>query len=151
LEPEIRLVEYCEVSELDPFEIFWIGFCRELGCPLTNTTEGGRNGSWFAGEDEKRRRSESRMGPLHPMFGKSHRPETIAKMKSAHAGKTWTPEQIEKSAAKRRRPFRCVETGELFSSISDFVSKGHGSSQIKRVLNGHCETFKGLHYERIPT
>lgn len=149
-EPTVRVVEYCDsIASLDGAEIYWISHCRALGCPLTNITEGGRNGSWFAGEDEKRRRSESRMGKLHPMFGKTHRESTITKMKAAHVGRKWTPEQIERRAAKRRRPFMCVETGETFASIGDFVVRGHGSSAVKHVLNGHQETINGLHYRRI--
>ena len=57
--------------------------------------------------------------------------------------------QIEKRAAKRRKPFICIETNETFDSISDFVSKGKGSSAVKRVLNGKQETVNGLHYRRI--
>lgn len=70
-------------------------------------------------------------------------------MQRAHAGRKWTPEQIEKRAQKKRRPFVCVETNEVFASISDFVSRGGGSAAVKRVLNGHQETINGFHYRRI--
>lgn len=150
LEPVVRIVEFCDsIEQLDEAEIYWIAHCRFLGCQLTNITEGGRNGSWIAGEDERRRRSESRLGELHPMFGKTHKSSTIKKMQKSHAGKVWTAEQIERRARLRRKPFTCIETGEVFESIKDFVKRGHGSSEIKNVLNGHRTTFKGLHYERI--
>ena len=51
-----------------------------------------------------------------------HRPETIELMRSAHVGKTWTTEQIEKRAAKKRKPFICVETGQVFQGMGDAVT-----------------------------
>jgi hypothetical protein len=115
------------VENANSAESLWISVLKLAGCPLTNMTAGG----------ESFRR------------GIPHRLETIEKMKRAHAGRRWTAEQIEKRAALRRKPFRCVETGEIFGSIQDFISRGYGSSEIKNVLNGHRETFKGLHYERL--
>ncbi len=148
LQPELRVVEYLDnVDQLDEAEIYWGELCKSLGCPLTNVAPFGSNGKWKLTEQGLAKRK--RVGPDHHHWGKSPKPSTIAKMKAAHAGKTWTVEQIAKSAAARRKPFKCVETNEIFKSIQDFVDRGYGSSRVKHVLNGHCETYKGFHFERI--
>lgn len=148
--PEYRIVEYIDsIDELDSAEIYWGELCKSLGCPLKNIASFGCNGKWFLTEEGREKLSEGRMGALHPMYGKKHKHSTIEKMKIAHVGKQWTPEQIEKRAAKRRKPFICSETGERFECIRDFIEKGHGTSRIKDVLNKHAETYHGYHYVRI--
>lgn len=148
--PEYRIVEYVDsIEQLDEAEIHWGELCRSLGCPLKNVAQFGSNGQWKFTREHREALTTGRMGPLHHFYGKNHRPETIEKMRLAHAGKTWTSEQVEKRAAKRRKPFRCLETGEIFGSIADFIAKGYGTGKIKQTLNGHRPDYKGLHYERL--
>ena len=150
LDPEFRVVEYAESADkLDEAETYWGEFCIQLGCPLKNVAPFGSNGKWCLSPDGIRAISIDRAGELHHFFGKRHRIETIELMRKAHVGKKWTREQIEKRAQKRRKPFICVETGEVFDSIGDFVAKGKGSPAVKRVLCGQQETINGFHYRRI--
>ncbi len=150
LQPEIRVVEcLTSVSQLDEAEIYWGELCRSLGCPLKNVAAFGCSGRW-ALTDTGRLSIKDRTGEKHQFFGKSHKPSTIEKMKKAHAGKTWTPEQIEKSASARRKPFICVETGQVFSGMRDAITTfGFGKQYILAVLRGDRESVKGHSFRYV--
>lgn len=68
------------------------------------------------------------VGKNHPLFGVK---------KSA--------ESIEKTAAPQRKMVICVETGEIFNSISEAALKVNSStSPISKVCNGKQKTCKGF-------
>src|SRR4051812_23039933 len=54
--------------------------------------------------------SDSKSGANHPMFGKTHTPESKAQMSNAHTGKTHTPETLVKISASMTGKTQSDET-----------------------------------------
>lgn len=110
-------------------------------------------------EEHKRRLSESHKGRdvwnkgmkmpegyNHPMLGKHLSEETRSKLSAACKGKKQTREVALKSA----KQVFCIETGEVFESITDAAKKyGVTISAISRVLRGKAKTSAKLHWEYL--
>lgn len=106
-------------------------------------------------EEHKRKNSESHKGRIpwnkgmhfekeeHPLFGKHHSDETKRKISQANKGKKRTYDQKLACAKK----VRCVETGEVFNSITEAANAYSVSvHSISKVLNGHHKTSKKMHW-----
>lgn len=58
--------------------------------------------------------------------------------------------RMERAAASKRKPVRCVETGEVFESASAAAaSVGAIRNCITYVCNGHAHTHRGYHWEYV--
>lgn len=79
----------------------------------------------------------------HPMFGKHHSESAKEKIGNANKGRKRTEEQRLKCA----KQVLCVETGEIFPSITD-AAKVYSVSihAISNVLRGKAKTCKKLHW-----
>lgn len=79
----------------------------------------------------------------HAMYGKHHSDSTKEKIGNANRGRKRTEEQRLKCA----RPVSCVETGEIFPSITD-AAKAYGVSiyAISNVLRGKAKTCQKRHW-----
>lgn len=112
-------------------------------------------------EEHRKKNSESHKGKpawnkgmkmtndyIHPMQGKHHSEETKSKISRANSGKKRSKEQRDKIS----KPIICIETGEIFASITEAADKHDVTiGAISRVLRGKSKTCCGLHwsyYER---
>lgn len=59
-------------------------------------------------------------------------------------------ESIKSGALKRQKQVLCVETGTIYSSITEAAASfGSGSGSLCGCLSGRRPTFKGYHWEYI--
>ncbi|MBQ4495395.1 MAG: GIY-YIG nuclease family protein, partial [Selenomonadaceae bacterium] len=83
----VEVIEECEtIEQLNEREIFWIA---ELNCKVPNgynLTDGGE-GNLNPSAETRTKMSAARSGENHPMYGKHHKPETLAKMSATRRGK----------------------------------------------------------------
>ena len=80
---------------------------------------------------------------VHPLKGKKHSQETKDKIGRANNGKVRTIETRLKVSKK----VRCIESGELFSSIGKAAERYKVSiSAISKVVTGKQKTCKNLHW-----
>ena len=55
----------------------------------------------------------------------------------------------ERSAAKRRKPVRCVETGEIYPSIGEAAKAIEGNSPYFSQVIKNNQLYKGYHWELV--
>jgi hypothetical protein len=60
--PEIVVIEYASENE-DPFELErgWVSYFREIGCRLTNETDGGEGRTGYKASDETKQKLKERV------------------------------------------------------------------------------------------
>lgn len=119
--------------------------------------------------ETRRKRSESLKGANNPWYGKRHSaetrrkmgeskkgtnpsPETRRKISEAHKGKNLSAETRRKiseaNKGKNAKPVICVETGTVYSSVSEAAkSIGVTNSVISEVLHGIHKTSGGYHWK----
>lgn len=76
--PQIVIIEYQDDRTIQEMEVSWISFFREIGCDLTNCTDGG-DGASFPGDSNPSKRADVR-----------------AKNSASHLGKSWKPRDEKK-------------------------------------------------------
>ena len=55
-----------------------------------------------------------------------------------------------KGINNRKKPVICIETGEIFESMTDAMKKGYTDKRkIKKCCQGELETYKGFHWKYI--
>ena len=83
-------------------------------------------------------------GKSKPPFSSSHR-QNISK---AIRGLKQTPEIVNNRVRKTNKPVRCLDTGEIFSSVKAAAeNKKVPASHITIVCKGRGKSTKGLHWE----
>lgn len=105
--------------------------------------------------ETKEKMSKALSGENHPMYGKHLSDETRRKMSEARKGENayWygkkrDKETIEKCVAHSRKPIICIETREVFSSISEASAiKNISRTAIGNCLSGISKTSGGYHWE----
>jgi hypothetical protein len=95
-------------------------------------------------------KQKGKKGLEHPFYGKHHSDETKEKLRQAHLGRKDSLETIQKkkdamtgdNLAKmklnqpNRKPIMCVETGQIFISISEASRElGISTKQIRKCIN----------------
>lgn len=109
----LTLRDDIQVSEnLMQEEIDTISFCREIGLPLTNATDGGD------GAAGRKTDAETRAKMRASRLGRRASPETIEKIRHAHVGKKRPKETGERISAAKSLPIFCSD-GRIFKNISD--------------------------------
>ena len=92
------------------------------------------------------RTEESKEKQRQKMTGRKHTPEHCEKIRQSHIGQGWKPSTYE----KRCRKVRCVETGEIFSSIKEAAEHyGLKRPNISAILSGKKKTCGGYHWEYV--
>lgn len=97
--PVLEIIDEVPIEHWQQWEVAWIEYFSESGCPLTNGTLGGDGGTQTL--DTRKKMSEALSGAKNPMFGKQHREETKLLWSVNRRGKKRSPEAIKKSAASR--------------------------------------------------
>ena len=86
-------------------------------------------------DEQKKKASERMLGDRNPFYGKHHTEDTKQKMRSAN---------------KKKKAVRCVETGEVFESSCEVQrQKGFDSSHVNSCCNGKAHTAYGFHWEFV--
>ena len=143
----IEVLEECETKEqLNEREIFWIAFFNCMVPNGYNVAEGGQ-GNW-----ERTPESIAKMSRK----GKHHTEESKAKIaaslmgdKNPNFGKPKTDEERAKlsAATKNKRPVICVETGEVFESMTAAARAKQVTVQdISRACKNPGRTAGGCHW-----
>ena len=162
-------------KELNEREIYWIDFFNCKFPNGYNMTDGGEGSLGYKAPPElSARLSEMRKGrPNTPeqrakisakLKGKIFSPETCAKISAAKMGHTVSDETREKlrkanlgkkasdesrakrsASSKNKRAVKCVETGEIFASVSQ-AKKITSITTISYALNKPTRTAGGFHW-----
>lgn len=116
LQPEVTILQEVTGSEdLYDLERRWISYLRGLGCPLTNTTDGGAG-----------------------CQGVSPSAETRAKITAANTGKVHSAETRAKmSAARQRRVITAETRAKASASLKGRVVTPEHAAKISAKLVGH--------------
>lgn len=158
----VEILEVCETLEqLNEREKFWIAKYNSIAPNGYNLTEGGNNGLFsdevclkisVANTGKKRsaetckRISESKTGTKMPE-------KTRALMSAMRKGKPKSDEaraNMKLAQAKNRKCVRCIETGEVFSSIRKAAEKyGIDHKNIGRACKKSTRTALGMHWEFV--
>ncbi len=95
LEPKIEIIQFCKEDELNDLEISWISFFRELGCRLTNMTDGGDGGRRTKSLDERMKISRAHAGRKHSKIHRERHAESLRgkKMLATTGSNHWTAKQ----------------------------------------------------------
>lgn len=88
--PLVEVLEITTEDSADERERFWIAYMRELGCDLTNKTDGGKG---RLGEKQSAKEIEKRAAKMR---GRKQTPEQIKKSSEARRGKKRTAEARQK-------------------------------------------------------
>jgi len=91
--PLLEILDEVPASEWEEYEQEYIRAFRVLGFDLTNATAGGDGGPIMRGK-------------FHPMFRKTHSPESKAKCAAPHVGRKHTTQEIVRRTESRRGTIR---------------------------------------------
>ncbi len=126
-EPRMEIVQVVSVSSWEDAEKYWIGYYREIGCRLTNMTDGGDSGPTMCGE-------------TNPFYGRSHTGETRERLRAARQGSTHSDATRAKlSAMRKANPNKgTFQVGHVWSD----ASKAKRSASQRGVLHTDEEKAK---------
>lgn len=126
LRPIIELIEITNKTNWIEQERYWIKYHKEIGCKLTNSTDGGEGafGAKMSPESIKKTiETKRKNGTLARSL------ECRGKISKAHMGKKEAPETTEKRAEKLRKIlFQCDLNGKI-------IKKWKGVRKCARILN----------------
>jgi group I intron endonuclease len=98
--------------------------------------------------ETRRKISEALKGANSPNYGKHLSPETRQKISEAHKGKKVSEHVILAMTEATSKKVLCVETGEVYKSISEAGRQlGISSKAISNVCRGKAKTSGGYHWE----
>lgn len=144
-------VEVCATwpTEVQAYEHekFLISCLESMGKTLLNVTKGGGGAS---GMTQSKASNALRSSAL---IGRKRSPEVGQKIAAALRGRTRPvvanveARRIAACVAAKAKRVLCVETGEVFDSLSDAARSLHASiAPISMALNGKRETAHGYHW-----
>lgn len=100
-----------------------------------------------ASEETKRKQSEALSGEKNPMYGRKHTDESKMKMSKSHVGYKPSDITLERQRISRQKKVTCVETGEVFNSISEFCEyMGVSFNLMQRYIRAGKAFKDGNHY-----
>lgn len=108
LKPTLEVIAEVSASTWPFWERSYIHLYRALGFDLVNSTAGG-DGTFNPTPETRAKHSAAVSGAKHPLFGKKHSSETLAKQRAAKLGKKCSSQTRERmSAAKNTSGFAGV-------------------------------------------
>lgn len=113
-----------------------------------NATKGGE----VVSEETKKKLSKSKTGKKNPNYGKHLSEEYRKKISESKMGSSHSEETKRKirESCKNKKPVRCIETGEVYESISQAGKMNCiNKSSIRDACNGRQKTAGGYHWEHI--
>ena len=155
----VKIVEMCETLEqLNEREKFWIAKYNSIAPNGYNLTEGGNNGllsdeaclKISVANTGKKRSAETCKRISESKTGTRMSEKTRAIMSATRRGKPKSGKaraNMKLAQAKNQKRVRCLETGEVFESIT-MAAEHYGirSGEISSVCNGKRNTAAGLHW-----
>ncbi len=150
---QVIYLEYCNKSDLNESETFWIQYFRSIGAQLFNYDDGG-DASYspkmsperlvehkllmkevMNKPDVRKRMSDAHIGQSAWNKGKSYGPETIAKIKEFN----------------KTRSIQVIDSlNRVYSSLLDASKKiGCTPTDIRRCLFNPSKQIKGLTFRRV--
>jgi hypothetical protein len=116
LEPELVVLEECaDRASLNDAEVFWIAYCRFVGCDLKNLCIGGetRRGTFRQSEEFKQKLRER--NSLHPLSAESLRRRTETRRKNGWSTLEGEARRIASVKAARTGVPRTLEVRQKIS------------------------------------
>jgi hypothetical protein len=139
LTPSLEIVEEVKKSDWSEKEKFWIKYFKNLGCKLTNLTEGGDGGNF--GQDVNKKISEK-------LKGRKFNEQTLKLMSESAKKRKLSPES-RKSLSEKRKGERnsmfgkkqskfCIESKyksvNQFSITGDFIKTWKSLKEVSEYL-----------------
>lgn len=147
--PIIKIIQYIiNPIELDEAEIYWISYFKNLGCPLTNSTLGGKGRFGFKlSKESKQKIRESNIKYIMAHKKEYTDDEKISISKKIKLAMT-DPEVKQKL---RKKGTKIIDNnGTYYESIQDAQNKtGLSRDSIRDLLEGRKETVKGYSFTYI--
>lgn len=155
---EIRVIDEAkDRDELDEKETMWIERLNTLAPNGYNLKTGGKHCTYSAESLEKMSRAHKGLlvGEKNPNYGKKLTAEQRAEIGRHSKGRLHTEEYKEMMRQRmsgannhKSRKVVCVETGEVFVSLSDVArSLGIGVSNISACVRGEQKTAGKYHWK----
>jgi group I intron endonuclease len=145
---EIEVIEKCvSRDELDDREVFWINYFNTKYPNGYNLKDGGK--SPRHSETTKAKLSEIGLREDNPHRGIPRTSEVKEAIGSK--AKARGTSGTEAAVASKRKSIICVETGEVFRSISDASRNFNniGTSNICKVLKGKLDKISGFSFRYL--
>lgn len=143
----VILQEFEDEAVLNQAEVFWIKYFREMGCQLTNQTDGGEGTFGWAPSPEWRKRQSERMKGKRYSLGVHPSNETRKRMSDSHLGKTTGPHSEERRLKNSRsQGGRAIvdNTGKIYQTIAEASRKLNLDERaVGAVVRGKRKTHHG--------
>ena len=167
---EISILETCETAdELYEREKFWIKYFNSKAPNGYNLTDGGEGTAGrIVSAETRKKQSDSRKGRKFSPLSKEHREkisrankgrkrseEYCRRFSEMQRGKKRKPHSEEtrhkmSKKCKGKRPVRCVETNEIFESITEAAKwAGVTFSTLSIAVDKNNRTAGGYHWEFV--
>ena len=159
LKPNIKVVQQLNnISELNQAEQYWIEYFRNLGCPLTNSTNGGMGRCGLPHTEETKKKISFGQknkkvypkGEAHGMYGRKLTEEEKQTISKRTKEKMNNPDTKEK-LLKRKNGSKFIDNhGNYYESIYDAHRKtGLSRDVIREILNNKRSEYKNYKFEYI--
>ena len=128
-------------------EMEYIDVLRRRGVALINESNGGTgNTGWIPSEETKRKIGESNKnkphlsGKQHPMYGKKHTPESLAKIKEFQSKREWGekhPFYGKTHSEEAKAKISENRKGKMVGAENPFYGKTHTPEVIEKMRAAH--------------
>ena len=128
-------------------EMEYIDVLRRRGVALINESNGGTgNTGWIPSEETKRKIGEANKnkphlsGEQHPMYGKKHTPESLAKMKESQSKREWGekhPFYGKTHSEETKAKISENRKGKMVGVENPFYGKTHTPEVIEKMRAAH--------------
>ena len=139
------LQEFSDVKHLDDAEIYWIAYFRSIGCPLTNSSAGGK------GTRDPSPETRWKMGS--GMRGRKHTPESLELCRANgrnSKGRKQSPEAAARVAASKWKQIVCLNDGRVFNHAGEAATQyGLAKNSIHRVARGIQKRLHGYTFAYV--
>lgn len=115
-----------------------------------NIAEGGKSNSGFHHSQEARAKISATMkGKPANNKGKPRSKDAIEKARMSNIGKKRSAAFCKLTSEKAKKPVRCIETGQIYASMTDAAEAFGNNSHIGDACNGKRKKAAGYHWEYL--